>query len=167
MNELYAEYWDIISSINTLKYLEAEKKYSQAVEKDDIDVDNIEALKLEIDRLEVFKPTSTKKVLSVEQVRNKIELLIQTNDIPRAKVLATNRDISGLRSFKDMITELKKHLEDLSPKSDSFVVDKINEKVGSCLYLVNLLELTHKYMTSLYPVTYVLLNSFVYEQILY
>jgi hypothetical protein len=66
-----------------LKYLEAESNYTQAVEQDVIDVDCIEALKIEIDRLQVFKPTSSNIVLSVEHVRNKIELFIQTNDVPR------------------------------------------------------------------------------------
>ena len=122
-----------------MKYLEAENNYSQAVEQDVIDVDNIEALKLEIDRLEVFKPTSSNLALSVEQVMRKIELFIQTNDVPRTKVLATSRDISGLRSFKEVIAELKKHLEVLSPKSDSFVGDNVIEKVGRCLYLQHLI----------------------------
>lgn len=115
----------------------AEKNYAKAVEQDVIDVDNIEALKLEIDRLEVFKPNI---VLSVEQVRNKIELFIQTNDVPRSKALAARRDISGLRSFKEVIAELKKHLEELSPKSDSFVAENVIEKVGNCQYLMYLLE---------------------------
>ena len=137
--ELYAEYSEIISSINTLKYLDAENNYSKAVEQDVIDVDNIEALKLEIDRLEEFKPTSTNIVLSVLQVRNKIELFIQTNDVPRTKVLAANRDIILLRSFKEVIAELKKHLEVLSAESDSFVRDNLIEKVGNCLYLQYLL----------------------------
>jgi len=83
--ELYEEYSDIISSINALKYLESENDYSQAIEQDVIDVDYIEALKIEIDRLEVFKPTSSNIVLSEEQVRNKIELFIQTNDINTAQ----------------------------------------------------------------------------------
>ncbi len=128
--ELYEEYSDIISSINALKYLEAEDNYSHAIEQDVIDVDNIEALKLEVDRLEVFKPTSANIVLSVEQVRNKIELFIQTNDVPRAKVLATNRDINGLRAFKEVIAELKKHVDELSLKRDSSI-----REVGRSLYL--------------------------------
>ena len=106
-----------------MKYLEAEYNYFQAIEQDIIDVDKIEALKIEIDRLEVFKPTSSNLVLPVEQVRNKIELFIQINEVPRAKALAANRDISGLRAFKEVITELKKQLEELSLK-----------KVGRCLY---------------------------------
>jgi len=129
--ELYEEYSDIISSINALKYLEAENDYSQAIEQDVIDVDNIEALKIEIDRLEAFKPTSSNILLSVEQVRNKIELFIQTNDVPRAKVLATNRDINGLRAFKEVIDELKKQVDELSPKRDSFI-----REVGRSLYLL-------------------------------
>ncbi len=131
--ELYEEYSDIISSINALKYLESENDYSQAIEQDVIDVDYIEALKIEIDRLEVFKPTSSNIVLSVEQVRNKIELFIQTNDVPRAKVLAMNRDINGLRAFKEVIAELKKQLEELSHKSDSCIRENAIEKVGCCL----------------------------------
>ena len=114
-----------------MKYLDAENNYSKAVEQDVIDVDNIEALKLEIDRLEEFKPTSTNIVLSVLQVRNKIELFIQTNDLPRARALAASRDISGLRAFKEVMTELKKQLEELSLK-----------KVGRCLYLLYSLKYT-------------------------
>ena len=114
-----------------MKYLEAENDYSKAIEQDVIDVDYIEALKIEIDRLEAFKPTSFNIVLSVEQVRNKIELFIQTNDIPRAKVLATNRDINGLRAFKEVIAELKKQVDKLSPKRDSFI-----REVGRSLYLL-------------------------------
>ena len=129
--ELYEQYSEIISSINSLKYLEAENNYSQAADQDVIDVDYIEALKIEIDRLEAFKPTSSNIVLSVEQVRNKIELFIQTNDVPRAKVLATNRDINGLRAFKEMILELKKQVDELSPKRDSFI-----REVGRSLYLL-------------------------------
>ena len=114
-----------------MKYLEAEDNYSKAVEQDAIDMDNIEALNIEIDRLDVFKPTSSNLVLSAEQVRNKIELFIQTNDLPRARALAASRDISGLRAFKEVIAELKKYLEELSPKSDSFVGDNMIEKVRS------------------------------------
>ena len=91
-----------------MKYLEAESNYSQAIEQDVIDVDYIEALKIEIDCLEAFKPTSFNIVLSVEQVRNKIELFIQTNDVPRSKALATDRDIICLLSFEEVISELKK-----------------------------------------------------------
>ena len=131
--ELYEEYSDIISSINALKYLEAESNYSQAVEQDVIDVDYIVALKIEIDRLEAFKPTSSNILLSVEQVRKKIELFIQTNDDPRTRALAKTKDISGLLSFKELIAELKKVLEELSLKSDSFVGDNMIEKVGCCL----------------------------------
>ncbi len=138
--ELYEEYSDIISSINALKYLEAENDYSQAIEQDVIDVDNIEALKIEIDRLEAFKPTSSNILLSVEQVRNKIELFIQTNDVPRAKVFATNRDINGLRSFKEVIAELKKQLQELSPKSDPCIRENEIEQVGCCLYLLYLIK---------------------------
>ncbi len=128
---MYAQYSDIISSINALKYLEAENNYSQAVEQDVIDVDYIEALKIDIDRLEAFKPTSSNIVLSVEQVRNKIELFIQTNDVPRAKVLATNRDMNGLRAFREVIDELKKQVDELSPKRDSLI-----REVGLSLYLL-------------------------------
>jgi hypothetical protein len=116
-----------------LKYLEAENNYTQAVDQDVIDVDKIVALKIEIDRLKVFNPTSSSVVLSIEQVRNKIELFIQTNDDPRTRALAKTKDISGLLSFKELIAELKKHLEELSLKSDSFVVDNMIEKVGCCL----------------------------------
>ena len=114
-----------------MKYLEAEHNYSQAVEQDVIDVDKIEALKIEIDRLEEFKPTSSNLVLPVEQVMSKIELFIQINEVPKAKALAANRDISGLRAFKEVITELKKQLEELSLK-----------KVGRCLYLLYSLKYT-------------------------
>ena len=116
-----------------MKYLEAESNYSQAIEQDVFDVDKIVALKIEIDRLEAFKPTSSIIVLTVEQVRKKIELFIQTNDDPRTRALAKTKDISGLLSFKELIAELKKHLEELSPKSDSFVVDKMITEVGCCL----------------------------------
>ena len=93
-------------------------------------MDYIEALKIEIDRLEAFKPTSSNILLSVEQVRNKIELFIQTNDVPRAKVLATNRDINGLRAFKEVIAELKKQLQELSPKSDPCIQENEIEQVS-------------------------------------
>ena len=139
---MYEEYSDIISSINALKYLEAENDYSEAVEQNDIDVDKIVALKTEIDRLEVFKPTSANIVLSVDQVRKKIELFIQTNDIPRAKALATDKDIIGLLSFKKVIAELKKELEELSPMSDSCIRENAIEKVGCCLYSLHLIKYT-------------------------
>ena len=116
-----------------MKYLESENNYSQAVERDVIDVDKIVALKTEIDRLEAFKPTPSSTVLTVEQVRNKIELFIQTNDVPRSKALATDRDMNGLLSFKEVIAELKKHLEELSPKSDPCIRENAIEKVGCCL----------------------------------
>ena len=138
--ELYEEYSDIISSINALKYLEAENDFSQAIQQDVIDVDKIVALKIEIDRLEAFKPTSFNIVLSVQQVRNKIELFIETNDIPRAKALATDRDISGLLSFKEVIAELKKQLQELSPKSDPCIQENEIEQVGCCLYLLYLIK---------------------------
>jgi hypothetical protein len=126
-----------------LKYLEAENNYSQAVEQDVIDVDNIVALKIEIDRLEVFKPTSSNIELSVEQVRNKIDLFIQTNDDPRTRALASDRDISGLLSFKEVVAELKKHLEELSPKSDPSIRENAIEKVGCCLYSLHLIKDTN------------------------
>ena len=123
-----------------MKYLEAENNYSEAVEQNDIDLDKIVALKIEIDRLEVFKPTSANIVLSVEQVRKKIELFILTNDIPRAKALATDKDIIGLLSFKKVIAELKKELEELSPKSDSCIRENAIENVGCCLYSLHLIK---------------------------
>jgi len=125
-----------------LKYLEAENDYSEAVEQNDIDVDKIVALKIEIDRLEVFKPTSSKIVLSVDQVRKKIELFIQTNDIPRVKALATDKDIIGLLSFKKVIAELKKQLEELSPMRDSCIRENAIEKVGCCPYSLHLIKYT-------------------------
>jgi len=76
-----------------LKYLDAENDYSQAFEQGVLYVDNIETL----DRLEVFKPTSSNLVLSVEQ--------IQTNDVTRAKGLVAKRDISVQSAFKEEITE--------------------------------------------------------------
>jgi len=111
-----------------LKYLEAENNFYQAVEQDK-DIETIEALQMEIDRLEALKPKSSNLILSVEQVMSKIELFIQTHNIPRAKALAASRDMNRLRVFKELIADLKKHLEELSPKSDSFVVDNIIEKV--------------------------------------
>ena len=130
--ELYEEYLDIISSINALKYLEAENNLNKAVEQEK-DMETIEALQMEVDRLEALKPKSSNLILSVEKVTSKIELFIQTHNIPRAKALAANRDMNGLRAFKELIAELKKHLEELSPKSDSFVGDKMITKVGCCL----------------------------------
>ena len=118
--EVYEEYSGIISNINALKYLEAENNFYQAVEQEK-DMETIEALQMEVDRLEALKPKSSNLILSVEQVMSKIELFIQTHNIPRAKALAANRDMNGLRAFKELIAELKKHLEELSPKSDSFV----------------------------------------------
>jgi len=115
-----------------LKYLEAENNFYQAVEQDK-DMETIEALQMEVDRLEALKPKSSILILSVEQVTSKIELFIQTHNIPRAKALAASRDMNGLRAFKEVIAELKQQLEELSPKSDSFVVDKMIIKVGCCL----------------------------------
>ena len=111
---------DIIFSINALKYLEAESNFYQAVEQEK-DMETIEALQMEVDRLEALKPKSS------------VNLFIQTHNIPRAKALAANRDMNGLRAFKELIAELKKHLEELSPKSDSFVGNKMITKVGCCL----------------------------------
>ncbi len=111
-----------------MKYLEAEKNFFQAVEQDK-DMETIEALQMEVDRLESFKPKSSNLILSVEQVMSKIELFIQTYNIPRAKALASNRDMNGLRAFKEVIAELKKFLEELSPMSDSFVGDNMMPKV--------------------------------------
>ena len=88
---------------------------------------------MKVDKLEAMKPKSSNLILSVKQVMTKIELFIQTYNIPRAKALAASRDMNGLRAFKELIAELKKHLEELSPKSDSFVGDKIITKVGCCL----------------------------------
>jgi hypothetical protein len=85
-----------------LKYLEAENDCSQTFEQGVVYVDNIEALKMKINRLEVFKPTSSNLVLSVEQ--------IQTNDVTRAKTLVANRDISVLRVFKEEFAESTKIL---------------------------------------------------------
>ena len=115
-----------------MKYLDAENNFYQAVEQDK-DMETIEALQMEVDRLEALKPKSSNLILSLEQVMSKIELFIETYNIPRAKALAANRDMNGLRAFKELIAELKKHLEELSPKSDSFVGDKMITKVGCCL----------------------------------
>ena len=104
------------------------------MEQDVIDVDYIEALKIKIDRLEAFKPTSSNIVLTVEQVRNKIELFIQTDDDTITRALANTKDISGFLSFKELIAELKKVLEE-------FIQQNVIEKV-SCLYLLYLLEYT-------------------------
>jgi hypothetical protein len=41
--------------------------------------------------------------------------------------------MNGLRAFRELIAELKKVLEELSPKSDSFVGDNMIAKVGCCL----------------------------------
>ena len=132
--EIYEEYLDMISSINDLKYLEAENNFYNAVEQEK-DMETIEALQMEVDRLEALKPKSSNLILSVEQVMSKIELFILTHNIPRAKALAASRDLNGLRAFRELIVELKKHLEELSlsPKSDLFVVDNMIEKVGCCL----------------------------------
>ena len=129
--ELYEEYSDIISSINALKYLEAENNFYQAV-KQCKDMETIEALQMEVDRLESLKPKSSNLILSVKQVMSKIELFIQTYDIPRAIALAANRDLNGLRAFKEVISELKKYLVELSLKSDPVVGDNMIAKVG-CL----------------------------------
>ena len=88
---------------------------------------------MEVDRLEALKPKSSNLILSEEKVMSKIELFILTHNISRAKALAANRDMSGLRAFKEVIAELKKHLEELSLKSDSFVGDNKIAKVGCCL----------------------------------
>ena len=63
-----------------MKYLEAVNDYSQAFEQGVVYVDKIEALKIKIDRLEVFKPTSS----NLEQ--------IQMNDVTRAKALVAKRE---------------------------------------------------------------------------
>ena len=88
---------------------------------------------MEVDRLESLKPKSSNLILSVKQVMSKIELFIQTHNIPRAKVLAASRDMIGLRTYREVIAELKKHLEELSLKSDLFVGDNMIAKVGCCL----------------------------------
>jgi len=111
-----------------LKYLEAEKNFYQAVEQEK-DMETIEALQMEVDRLEALKPKSSNLILSAEQVMSKIELFIETHNIPRAKALIANRDMNGLRAFKELIAELKKVLEELSLKSDSFVGDNMIEKI--------------------------------------
>jgi len=124
----------MISSINDLKYLEAENNFYNAVEQEK-DMETIGALQMEVDRLQALKPKSSNLILSVEIVMSKIELFIQTHNIPRAKALAASRDLNGLRAFRELIAELKKHLEELSlsPKSNLFVVDNMIEKVGCCL----------------------------------
>ena len=81
-----------------MKYLEAENDYSQAFEQGVVYVENIEALNMQIDRLEVFNPTSS----NLEQ--------IQTNDVTRAKALVAKRDIRVLSAFKEEITESTKIL---------------------------------------------------------
>ncbi len=96
-----------------MKYLEAENNFYQAVEQDK-DMETIEALQMEVDRLEALKPKSSNLILSEEKVMSKIELFILTHNIPRAKALAASRDMNGLRAFKELIAELKKHLEELS-----------------------------------------------------
>ena len=72
-----------------MKYLEAENNFFLVVEQDK-DIETIEALQMEVDRLEVFKPKSSNLIISVEQVMSKIELFIVTYNIPRAKALAFN-----------------------------------------------------------------------------
>jgi len=121
-----------------LKYLEAENNFYQAVEQDK-DIETIEALQMEIDRLEALQPKSSNLILSVEQVMSKIEVFIQTHNTSRAKALAANRDMNGLRAFRELIAKLKKDLEEFSLKSDSFVRDNLNAKVG-CLYLLYLIK---------------------------
>ena len=76
-----------------MKYLDAENDYSQAFEQGVVYVDYIEALKMKIDRLEVFKPTSS----NLEQ--------FQTNDVTREKALVAKRDIRVLSAFKEVIDE--------------------------------------------------------------
>jgi hypothetical protein len=115
-----------------LKYLEAENNFYQAVQQDK-DMETIEALQMEVDLLESLKPKSSNLILSVEQVMSKIELFIQTHNIPRAKALAANRDMNGLLAFRELIVELKKVLEELTLKSDLFVGDNMIAKVGCCL----------------------------------
>jgi hypothetical protein len=134
-----------MSSINALKYLEAEKNLFLAVEQDK-DMETIEALQMEVDRLEALKPKSSNLILSAEQVMSKIELFIETHNIPRAKALIANRDMNGLRAFKELIAELKKVLEELSLKSDSFVGDNMNAEVGCCLYLLYLIKYKLNYI---------------------
>ena len=124
-----------------MKYFDAENNFYQAVEQEK-DMETIEALQMEVNRLEALKPKSSNLILSVEQVMSKIELFIQTHNIPRAKALAANRDMNGLRVFREVIAELKKHLEELSAESDSFVGDNVIEKVGRCLYLQHLILYT-------------------------
>ncbi len=115
-----------------MKYLEAENNFYQAVEQEK-DMETIEAIQMEVDRLEALKPKSSNLILSVEQVMSKIESFIQTHSIPRAKELAANRGFNGLRAFRELIAELKKHLKELSPKSDSLIGDKMIGEVGCSL----------------------------------
>ena len=124
-----------------MKYLEAENNFFLAVEQEK-DMETIEALQMEVDRLEALKPKSSNLILSVEQVMSKIELFIQTYNVPRAKALATNRDMNGLRAFREVIAELKKQLEELSPMSDSCIRENAIEEVGCCLYSLHLIKYT-------------------------
>ncbi len=91
-----------------MKYLEAENNFFQAVEQDK-DMETIEALQMEVDRLESLKPKSSNLILSVEQVMSKIELFIETNKdyLSGVKALATNRDMNVIRTFKELIAQLK------------------------------------------------------------
>jgi len=76
--------------------------YSQAFEQGVLYVDNIETLNMNLDRLEVFKPTSSNLVLSAEQ--------ILTNDVTRAKASVAKRDIRVLSAFKEVKDESTKIL---------------------------------------------------------
>jgi len=114
-----------------LKYLDAESTFFLAVEEEK-DMEIIESLQMKVDRLEALKAKSSSIIPSIGQVMNKIELFIQTNNGPRAKALAANRDMNGLRAFREVIAELKKYLEELSRKSDTFMGDNIIEKVDFC-----------------------------------
>ncbi len=109
--------------------MEAESNYSQAADQDDINVDKIEALNKEIVRLEAFKPTSSSIVLSIEQIRSKIVLFIETNDVPRKRALTVKKNVVELRAFEEVIVELNEYLKEFSSKSDSLI-----SKVGCCLH---------------------------------
>jgi hypothetical protein len=91
-----------------------------------LDIKFIRALQMKVDKLKALKP-NLNLISLAEQVMSKTELFIQTHNKPRAEALAADGDMNGFRSFKELIVDLKKDMEELSPKSDSFEkIEKID-----------------------------------------
>ena len=107
-----------------MKYLEAESNFFLAVEQNK-DMETIEALQMEVDRLEVFKPTSLNLVLSVEQVMSKIELFIETN-----KGYLSGANLGLLQgTWNSKIVKLTERISDCTKSSNKSIL--VNAKLNN------------------------------------